>query len=249
MRRIGLFGAALALLALAGCGGGGNNNAPAGTATVAPAPVVTATAPPETPTPLLPTSTPAPLPTPTSAPPTPTMDTVVHDALEGLALTLDDLPDGYVQLPAEPSSDGDGPCGHPAFERAENKLGEVEVQFQLSDEGPFVLQNLVAFPEADAADAFAYARSSIDCTEWTETPADGVPTTYRVSPLEVEPVGDESFAVRIELDIEGVGTLITDSVFIRVGNILSLVGYATVDAPDPQMLEELARSAAEKMES
>lgn len=241
---------AFSVVLLIACGGGGksDDDPPVATVTTAPMPAVTGTLPPDaTPTTLLPTSTAAPLPTSTAAPPTATSDPTVSMALAGVALALDDLPDGFAQLPAELSGDVGGPCGHPDFARKDNKLGEIEVRFQSSDLGPFVLQNLVVFPEADAADAFAYARSSIDCSEWTETGDDGVPTTFRVSPLELAPVGDDSFAVRIELDIEGVGNLVTDTVLIRVGNILSVLGYTTVSSPDLATLAALAETAAEKM--
>lgn len=248
MRRNVVLAVLAAGILLAGCGGsGGGKSDPTATTVSDPVLVVTATTLVPTPTTAPPTSTPAPLPTATSAPATPTRDPVVLNSLAAIALAQEDVPAGYVPTPIEPSEPERGPCGHPHFERADNKLGEVEVQFQASDLGPFIIQSLVEFPQADAADAFAYARASFDCSEWTSTEADSAPTTYRVAPLEAAPASDESFAVRVELDIEGVGTLTTDTVYLRVGMLISMVGYATVDAPDPKLLDDLVQTAAAKM--
>jgi hypothetical protein len=239
---------ALLMTALGACGGGSaptgdaRPQAPTAVATPSLAPTAAVT---DFPTP---TSTAAPLPTPTPLPPTPTPDGAFHAALLAAALDVGDLPAGFTRLPDEPADeDATGPCGHPRFERAGNKLDEIDVRFQASETGPFVLQNLVVFPPADALDAFAYARAAIDCTEWTEVDANGAPTTYRLAPLDAPAVGDDAFALRVELDLAAIGTLVTDTVFIRVGNVLSVVAYATLDAPDLEILATLAQRAAEKM--
>ncbi len=243
----GTLAGVLLVLALVGCGGRKKADATATPAepdppTAVPTLVSTATPSPE------PTHTLVPTPTATATPqPTPTPDPVIVDALADVALTLADMPAGWAETPTEPSDSDTGPCGNPDFDRKNNKLGEYEVQFQAGDSGPFVLQNLVEFPEGDAADAMAWAKSSLTCTEWTETDPNGAPVTYRLSPLEMPPFGDESFAARVEVDIAEVGTLTTDTVFLRVGTLLSIVGYSSIQDTDLDALTELAATAAKRM--
>ncbi|RIK35922.1 MAG: hypothetical protein DCC58_19920 [Chloroflexi bacterium] len=240
-------------LLLVACGGGGRDTSPTAdrfvpggqTATVL---VITATAAPQASVTPLATPTSTATSTATLTPlPTATLDPAVNAALKAALLALDDLAPGFRELEPIPTTGDTGPCGHPDFARSGAKLGEAEVRYQASELGPFVLQNLVLFHDQDARDAFDYAKTSLDCTEWTEPDATGIPMTFRVEPLDTRSFGDASFAVRVELDVADVGTLVNDTLFIRVGGLLTILSYATVDDPDIGTLTILAERAVEKL--
>jgi hypothetical protein len=187
----------------------------------------------------------------TSSEPTATTDPAIDAALTQAALALSDMPEGWTEEPSDDSSsDSDnGICGKPDFERKDNKLGEKNLTFSGGDFGPIVIQNLVVFPEADAADAMAYAKDSVSCTEWTETDEEGIETTYTVEPLDLPTFGDESVAVRISYDDPNLGTVITDTVYMRVGTLLSAVAYISLNAPDLDQFQTILETAAQKMQS
>jgi hypothetical protein len=187
----------------------------------------------------------------TSTPPE-TGDAEVQARLARTALALDDMPTGWTQVDMtddEPDTDETAVCGNPPYPNRDNRLGEVEVGFQQSEIGPFVFQNLVEFPEEDALGAMEYAREIASCTEWTETDEDGVEQTYRLAPLEVGDFGDDTYANVVSLDIEGVGTLVNNTVFVRVGNTLTVIVHSQIGEPDLDETEGFVQAAVEKMEA
>jgi hypothetical protein len=225
----------------------------AATTAVSPTPAPSATL---SPAADIPTPTVAPTEEPTKAPtaagtPQDSVDPDAQSHLEQIALAIDDFPTGWTELDMsddDEDADETGSCGNPVFANRDRKLGEVEVGFQQSDFGPFVFQNLVEFPEEDALSAMEYVRETTTCGEWTDTDADGNEQVYRIAPLEIAAFGDDSYAVAVSVDIEGVGTLVNNSVFVRVGTTVSVIIHSEIGEPDPAQTEEYVRMAVEKME-
>jgi hypothetical protein len=182
--------------------------------------------------------------------PTPAFDPDVMARLNNAALTLEDFPDGWTQEPSEPTDDTDTDlCNNPAFDQRGARLGDVEIDSQASDAGPFVYQALTEFPDETADDAWTFAMDAASCTEWTETDSDGTETTYHLQHLDDPALGDESMAIELTFDVPDLGSATSDAIYIRVGNAFTLVAWSALGPVDFQDLLDLATRAADKLQA
>jgi hypothetical protein len=170
--------------------------------------------------------------------------------LNSAALTLEDFPDGWTQEPAQPSDDTDTDlCNQPAFDKKGERLGDVEIDSQASDDGPFVYQALTEFPDETADEAWNFAMDAASCTEWTETDSDGVETTYHLQHLDDPEFGDASMAIELTFDVPGFGAATSDAIYIRVGNAFTLVAWSALGPVDYQDVLDVATRAADKLQA
>lgn len=177
------------------------------------------------------------------------VDPEAEAALFEIALTEEDLPDGWTQIsiiPLPPSSGGATFCGAEPYSSPEGRLAAVEAEFERDpNAGPFVYQNLTAYPEENAIEAMEHAQSVVaSCDEWTDD--DGM--TYEISDLDLPDYGDDSFGIRVSLEVPGIGPVPTDLAFVRVGGILLSLGFVTIDEDARDQFEPIIEIAVEKME-
>jgi hypothetical protein len=225
---------------------------------------VTPTMEPEATSTVAPTATVAPTGTPDAVGAEPTATTAIEstpaptsefdpgdiEALFAMALTEEDFPEGWAQIFAAPVTDiEDGLtfCNAEPFSSPEGRRAAVELEFELSPmDGPFVLQNLTAYPEAVSIEAMEYARNEVvNCDEWT----DELGTTYQLTMLELPEYGDESFGIRFAFEIPEFGEMPVAFAFVRVGGILLSIGYIDMEAIDRAFLEGIIERAVEKVEA
>lgn len=177
-------------------------------------------------------------------------DPEVEAVLFEIALTEEDLPEGWTSAGMSASDEtgaDQGFCNAEKFAGIGERIASIDAEFEGSpDLGPFLIQNLAAYPEDLAIEAMEYVREVTSaCTEWTDD--EGVP--YSLEVQEGYPqFGDESFVARITFEAPGVGSVPGEFVFIRVGELLSAVGYVDILEIDQAEVEELATLAAEKMQ-
>lgn len=175
--------------------------------------------------------------------------------LEAIVLTLDDMPSGWTTDPEIASDDDDsagglGLCGvEDADLDVDDTDGEsVDAGFKQSDFGPFVLNSVASLPSseqaAEALDSFLDAASQ--CSEWTETDEEGVETTYSISPLSFDNVGDDTIAFRISADAEGF-PLTIDMVTWHDGPLASIVALVGLGGTEPEILTDLVETVASRM--
>jgi hypothetical protein len=257
MRRLALLG--LVLILMAACGGGGNSTsttesaattststsqptattAAATTTTAATAtPVATATE--STGTAATPSSSASPTEQASAGLPT-------TDQLKTALLELSDMPDGWT---ASADSGGDtstsSTCNATATPTADNEV-TVSVDFQKSDLGPFVTEQITAFPAGQMQSEFEKLKQSIaNCTQWTETDSEGTPTTYQLTPLTLPKMGDDSIAYRLSADSGGL-TFQADTVFIRVGDYGISLANVALDGVDSDLTASTAQKAVDKV--
>lgn len=166
-------------------------------------------------------------------------------------LAEEDLPEGWTQTAVGPSNDVSsdlGFCNAEPFAGLDQRLAGVEAEFEQSaDLGPFLLQDLTAYPEEQAIQAIDYAREiTSSCTEWTDD--EGL--AYTLEPQDQYPTfGDDSFVIRITIDVPTFGPVPSDFVFARVGGTLMFMGYIDSEEIDSAAVEELATLAAEKLQA
>lgn len=234
---------------------------PSPTATSEPAETAT-TEPTITPTPE-PTFTPRPEPTPTSnALPTEDageempdgegddVDEMDVDAiLLEMLITEADLPDEWVlyQARSAPNSVSDVVfCDASPFGGRDGRLGSVEAEFdQDPTNGPFLLQGLSAYPEDIAIEAFEHTRQvTSECTGWVEE--DG--SEYVVQVVDVPAMGDESLGIRMTFDVPE-GMVMADFTFVRVGGLLVVMAWLTLEDVDTGQFNEITWIAIDRVES
>ena len=165
-------------------------------------------------------------------------------------LAVDDMPTGWTTSPSGPNieSQGNNICGQPLD--TQRRVEQVSVGFQRSQSGPFLLQTVGVYERGGAA-AFmeSLKRASESCTTWTVTGREGKITVWKLAPLSFPKLGDETFAFRLSIDT-GVLPGESDVVFVRRGDIVSLLEYAGVSLAtvDSQQTETIVRKADEKLQ-
>lgn len=208
-------------------------------------------------------STPAPDPTPTA---TPSPDDAAEDGesdaepadAEAALLRVGDLPTGWSTDPSDDDDgdddgpDDDGPddgaslCDQDLVDEFD-AVSEASASFAAGNMGPF-LEHLVAIlDDGQAEQALDRMLEALEsCDEWTEDTEEG-PTTYRPSPLSFPTFGDQTVAVRIDVENEMVSGTV-DMITWRRGDAVSVViASAIFDAPDAEQLEEIVAAADERL--
>ncbi len=240
----GLLLALLLAFPLAACSNGDDDEVP--TATTATGSGATAT-----PTEAMPSST-----TTASSPTATTGTSAIPEtgdfnddeaALLDLLLAAGDLPGEWNQLRVEAPelSQSPGICDSPRFPRAEERIAEVEVEYQSADGSQFVLQNITQFPEEVAIEAMAYVRETATCSEWT----DETGTVFEVSPTESPNLGDESHAIHVAFQVADAGRLEGDFIFVRIDGYVTIVTTLELGGYDPAFSSEVAQLAVSKIDT
>lgn len=202
-------------------------------------------APTQTPTP---TRTPSPTPTPRpTATPSPTPG-ITSSQLDAVMLTTADLPSGWessnavdLGLDREVSI-----CDAPGPDTVVEPSARSEAQFQQSDFGPFLAETLSAYDnEADAREIMDYLRSATSCSEWDDESRDRV---WEISPLSFPEKGDESFSIEMQTDLGFIGSVRFHAVFVRTGNVVSLIGHGTLGSVDMDETERFVDLALEGLD-
>lgn len=248
----------------AACGSSDLAIPPAPTATPTPAPTATPepTVAPEPPAPTAePTAEPTPVPEPTAAPdptaepvatatPEPDYDPVDLAIAERAALTLGDLPAGWEQEPPDNEAEDFSAYDEVPACAAIQAFRDADDESGLSDDVTFALGNDTLnsrvglwADEARAVESLD-AWSSDDALACFETVipdlfAEDLPDTVSIteltiSPLPVEPIGDQQVGWRILITIsDGADelTLYIDQTFVRVGRAVALVASNGFDQP------------------
>ena len=234
-----------------------------------------------------PTETPEPEPTETPEPePTATPEPVEEEAddadddprtardngdLEALLISLDDLPEGWMQVDddfldddefaADVSDDPfDAPCGIEPLDESIEPVAETDREFEGSELGPYLFQNLMQMGSAaDAEEAMSVMRELFGCEEWTETDEFGDEVTFTIEEVPMEGVGDDAFAIKLGLTFEGLseeeaammdmfGEFDFDLVVLQRGEYVTMLMYFDIFGMSDVDFDSLVRIADEKLQ-
>jgi hypothetical protein len=233
-----------------------------------------------------PTATPEPEPTET---PEPEMDAEDEDeevdgprsesgaegdmsGLDGVLLSLDDLPAGWTQVEDDLGDEADefgdisddpfeAPCGITDIDDEFDfePVAEGERSFEGGELGPFLSQFLVQSENTDQAqEVMDVFRMMFDCEEWTETDEFGDEMTFMISELPFEDIGDDLFAFSIGLDFGDLseeeaammalfGDISIEFVFIQRNEFVSMMMFIDIFGMGDTDFESLVRLADEKI--
>jgi hypothetical protein len=233
-----------------------------------------------------PTETPEPEPTETPEPEIDEADDEADDmgsragsrdgdasGLDGVLLSLDDLPEGWVQVDEEFEDEFDefgdisdepfdSPCGvtdPDDFDIDFEPIADAERNFEGGELGPFVAQNLAQFESVEQAEeAMRVMRLMFDCEEWSEVDEFGEEMIFIIEQLPMDDVGDDVFAISIGLEFPDMseeeaammalfGDIGFEFIFIQRDEYFSMLMYIDIFGVSEADFESIVRRADEKM--
>ena len=242
------------MLVFAACGGGAatsNDRAatiPSPTATAQSVATADSTAVPSTTeVAMTPQSTATVLPTKVATPtPQPSKGLPTSDQLKTALLTLSDMPTGWTTSDQTGSdSSSSSMCGATPTPTSSDET-TVSVDFQKSQLGPFLTEQIVVVLSGQMKTAFDQIKNSLSCMSWTEPDSEGTPTTYQLSPLSFPKMGDDTFAFRMSGG-SGMFTFEADAVYIRVGDSAITIANVAVGSVDSDLTASIAEKAVDKL--
>jgi hypothetical protein len=220
------------------------------TSTVTLAPTSVPTKPPATATRIEPTATVTSTPTET---PTAVPEPIDEEDLSEALLTISDMPTGWTTSPPdeeeESADEGETFTTVCNVELPRRSLTQVKAEFQKSQLGPFLQHTITAYPPGEAElflEDFIDAANS--CTEWT-TAEDDQQFTWRLAPLSFPNLGDETFAIRTSTELELLGLMEIDTIYIREADVIINIAHMAIGISgiDSEQTEVFARLAIEKL--
>jgi hypothetical protein len=190
-------------------------------------------------------ATTVPGPTTTSAPASPAPKGVPDEiALRAALLPVQSMPVGYSPNPAGTGSADSTFCNAPANAKPAAK---AEVFYQKSDLGPFLDETLRAYDGTAGAELAGAEHDASSCTHFTQK--DG--TKVRVAALSFPKLGDETFALQLEITETakaGGQSLTADIAFVRIGPQI-LAEFGALGGPNPGELVRIARAGVARIRS
>lgn len=167
------------------------------------------------------------------------------DLIDDYALTLDDLPEDWLEALIE----DDGSLAFLCSELPESDSVRIRRQFLASNVGPAVLAGMTIFEDhADAEAGFdAIVEVINSCGTWTLTSESGESVDYKANILSEGDYGEDSITIRIVYNnVEG------NLIYILQNNTVISMGQLVLDPSetiDLELLESLIDLAIERLNS
>jgi len=172
------------------------------------------------------------------------------DQLKSALLVLADFPAGWSASTSDQSNVDDtssGSCGATATPTSSDEV-KATADFQQTELGPFVSEDITALPEGQMQAAWAQLKQSLSCSQWTETDSEGTPTAYQSTQLSLPKMGDDSIAVHITGTTSGF-TFQADTVFVRIGNYVVSIANVALDQTDSDLTASITQKAVERVQT
>jgi hypothetical protein len=165
-------------------------------------------------------------------------------------ITMQDLPGEWYEEPPSDDDRSSALCGIESPEELGGAVEAGEISFSQGRLGPVLYQ--VVSRTAEAGAVMERVRTLTVPCEWTATDEEGASTTWRMDVLPFPSFGDEMLAFRLSTTLDDIAYLETDMVFIRRGDVVSVVSIASVGVlslPESQtaLLESLVGLVDERL--
>ena len=194
----------------------------------------------------------------TSAPaPEPAPEPLTKAELQAALATLDDLPTGYTADEVSEDDDSDFKAEDPKCQDRYDLLedfgddAEVEAEVAFAKEPATSLEQswgtYTTSPD-ELSEQFAAVESVVsECPRGTIISTDGTPPIeLTFKPISFPDLGDDSFAMNAEAEIEGLPVALTFA-FVRVGSSVQSVFQGGLGESDPELVAKLAQLGVERL--
>ena len=172
------------------------------------------------------------------------------DQLKSALLVLADFPAGWsVSTSNESSADNTtgSSCGVTATPTPSDEV-KAGVDFQQTDLGPFVSEEITVLPEGEMQAAWDQLKQSLSCPQYTDTDSEGTPTTYQLTQLSIPKMGDDSIAVHLTGTTSGYAFQV-DTVFVRIGNYVVSIANLSLDQVDNDLTTTITQKAVDRLQT
>lgn len=132
-------------------------------------------------------------------------------------------------------------------------LDETSVGFILEEFQPswlfYVSHTVKQFADGEAKQAIEEAVSVFEsCTTWSSTTSEGAPITYTLAPLSFPKLGDQTFALTINIKSGG-GAMQVHVVYLRRDNAMAQLSVLVAGVHDVQLDPDLTKRLARKADA
>jgi len=164
-------------------------------------------------------------------------------ALQAQALTLADLPTGWVAASGTSSGGAAQGCGGKPF-GASHRIAKVDGSFQDPSGLPELFETIAVYRSASSV--FRYGTSAIDRCHTVSLTEGGIKLKIHVTKL-AYPGGKKTAAYSLKFSVKG-QTVGIDVVVEEIGNEIAQVGVANVPGPALSQLKQFVTEAVNKIE-
>lgn len=162
--------------------------------------------------------------------------------LKAAALALPDLPFGWAVSPPSDASSVTAPCAALTAGGSRQLPAQAETDFQASEDGPFLQENLASGPAQQVHDVWASIQKAANqCSVITS----GTDTTH-LSATSFPSYGDESYALQLTAGRSGV-TYDGDVIVVRKGQVYIEVAVFGIGGVAASTLQQLVGKAVDKI--
>ena len=168
-------------------------------------------------------------------------------------LTQEDMPPEWHSTTRTTAKEGDETTRLCDKSQTYRLLGRAKVQFSHSQQPAVIEHTVTTFAPGDAKRVLDDNLAMLDrCKEWRETGRDGVARTYRVSRLSFPEMGEQSLAMRMDIE-SSTGRTQLLIVLVRRGDMTTALTQTAATtgrqspSTDQALMEGLARRATARL--
>lgn len=162
--------------------------------------------------------------------------------LKAAALAASDLPFGWAVSPPSADSSVTAPCSALTADAVMRLPAQAEVDFQQSEDGPFLQEILASGTDAQVRDVWSSIQKAT--SSCSASPASGTDST-RLTPMSFPSYGDESYALQLTAVRSGV-TYGGDVVVMRKGQVYVEMAVFGVGGVSATLAHQLVGAATHK---
>lgn len=168
-----------------------------------------------------------------------------QDQLTSGLLVVSDMPDGWSEVPPDPSTDAE-PVGFCTPDVASG-IDQIRVNgaFQQQDQGLYLQETLAGFAPGDSTAWMDWLKPTVNCSQVTDDSV-SPPVIYQVTPLDFPAMGDQMLAYRLSVSDPTLGAIAYDIVYSRVGNCVAAVANLALGTANSDLTQSATEAAVKR---
>lgn len=168
-----------------------------------------------------------------------------QDQLTSGLLTVSDMPDGWSDVPPDPSTDAE-PVGF-CQPDAVSGINQIRANgaFQQQDQGLYLQETLTGFAPGDSTAWMNWVQPTVNCAQVTDNSV-SPPVVYRVTALNFPTMGDQILAYRLSVSDPSLGEIAYDIVYARVGKCVAAIANLALGTANSDLTQSAAQTAVNR---